>query len=371
MEIDVENKRPILSICIPTTNRAETLVNHLNILLSSKSKKFNVIVFDGKSTDGTESRVKQIKDSRLRFITNPSDNIGYQSQWFGALENADGVFAMHLNDRDMINIEELDRFLLFLEKHKTYTGGVCKYLDGLNRNIVCRSFEQSLMNVPYFAIHPTGIIIQVDAYKKIPDRFSMFLYETAGSHPHDIILGRLCTMGNLFIYTKEIWVMASNQFYKKNKSGVKYSTKKQWFEPEERLYELQCCIRELDKMNISPELYEKKKKQMILNYLYLSTAGYFGLLEDEAQTAHYGIRQRKFSLLSRLSKTKQIARLYGQQLEIKKSCSSQFLYRWALKRVIMVRMIQLAAPVRDNRFYKSLKSLYKKKHGKNSVALRY
>lgn len=207
METNIHNERPILSICIPTTNRAETLVNHLKIILSSKNKKFDIIVLDGKSTDGTDRRVKEIKDSRLKLITNPNDNIGYQTQWFGALESADGIFAMHLNDRDTINMAELDSFILFLEKHKNYMGGVCKYIQNMNKNIVCRSFEESLMNVPYFAVHTTGVIIQVDAYKKIPDRFSMFLYETAGSHPHDIILGRLCTMGNLFTQKKSgLWL---------------------------------------------------------------------------------------------------------------------------------------------------------------------
>lgn len=370
METKIKRERPILSICIPTTNRVETLIKHLKTILSSENQKFNVIVYDGKSTDGTEDRVRELEDSRLKFISNTDNNIGYQSQWFGALENADGIFAMHLNDRDMINMEELDSFIAFLEKHKDYSGGICKYLSN-RKNIICHSFEESLMNVPYFAIHNTGVIIQIDAYKRIQDRFSMFLYEIAGSHPHDIILGRLCTMGNLFIYTNELWIMAPKEFYKKYRSGIKYTAKKQWFEPEERLHELLCCIKELDNMGISSAICEKKKKQIILNYLYLSTVGYYYLLEDEAETAHYGIMCRKLSLRKKLFKTRKIVELYAQEQAINCQYSIKFLYSWSSKKVIMIKIIQLAAPIRNSSLYKFLRNLYRKNQDKENAYLRY
>ncbi len=153
--------QPILSICIPTTNRGKTLYEHLLQILSVKRDDFDIIVYDGRSSDGTYELVKSINDERIKFYRNDSETVNFRNQCYGALEKADGIFALHLNDRDIIVSEELGHFIDFLKKNKSFSGGVCKYLSNHPNNIICNNFQNSLMNIPFFSVHTTGVVFCV------------------------------------------------------------------------------------------------------------------------------------------------------------------------------------------------------------------
>ena len=87
--------------------------------------------------------------------------------------------------------------------------------------------------------------------------------------------------------------MASAEFYKKNLSGAGMM---QFFEPEERLFELKCCLRELEHFDgVGEELRRAKQSQMIKNYLNLSTLRYFHHTESEHEALHYGSVPKKYS----------------------------------------------------------------------------
>lgn len=188
----------ILSICIPLHNRCETVIEHIEKILRIQDERYDILVSDT-SDDGkdlmsiwekTDKRVKVYRaDPATPAITN----------WKLAFDKADGLFAFHLNDRDTLIEYNLQKFLDFLEGNKEYNGGVCKFIPTLVTPIMCDNKSIALMNVPFFASHTTGIVVNTKGYKQIENRDKIFSLEY-GLHPHDIILGRLSEYGKLFIY---------------------------------------------------------------------------------------------------------------------------------------------------------------------------
>jgi len=108
---------PLLSICIPTRNRAETLRLTLANLLSEIAgveDKIEVLVSDNASTDHT-AEVLEAFAPRIRFRIRPT-NIGYFGNTVGlATEMAQGRWIWALGDDDLILRGGLERVLQVLE----------------------------------------------------------------------------------------------------------------------------------------------------------------------------------------------------------------------------------------------------------------
>lgn len=128
------DKNVILSIFIATYNRKEVVVNKIKELLKIQSDEFNVYVLDDVSSDGTADALRQINDSRLRIDRN-NERVGISKDgampnWYHLLEMCDGKFALHLNDRDLIDSNGVIELIDFLKHHPTLTGGICDLTGG-------------------------------------------------------------------------------------------------------------------------------------------------------------------------------------------------------------------------------------------------
>lgn len=58
-------EKKVLSICIPTYNRKEVLIDEIKQYLSVQDERFCIKVNDNCSTDGTVAALLQIHDDRL------------------------------------------------------------------------------------------------------------------------------------------------------------------------------------------------------------------------------------------------------------------------------------------------------------------
>lgn len=128
------DKNVILSIFIATYNRKEIVVKKIKDLLKIQSNEFNVYVLDDSSSDGTADALRQIKDSRLQ-VDRTSERVGISKDgampnWYHLLEMCDGKFALHLNDRDLIDSNGVIELIDFLKHHPTLTGGICNLTRG-------------------------------------------------------------------------------------------------------------------------------------------------------------------------------------------------------------------------------------------------
>ena len=110
----------ILSICIPTYNRCDLLIDNLKHLKKIDATKVEIIISDNCSTDETEKEVNIfIKNNNLHnyhYYKN-SSNIGPDKNFIKALTYSSSKYSILLGDDDIINISFLENLLEYLNEN--------------------------------------------------------------------------------------------------------------------------------------------------------------------------------------------------------------------------------------------------------------
>lgn len=105
IEIDDDDFEYEASVIIPIKNRVSTISDAINSVLSQKTDfKFNLIVVDNYSDDGTTDKIKEIaeKDSRLIHVIPGRKDLGIGGCWNEAVHNKMcGRFSIQLDSDDI------------------------------------------------------------------------------------------------------------------------------------------------------------------------------------------------------------------------------------------------------------------------------
>jgi glycosyltransferase involved in cell wall biosynthesis len=92
---------PLITIAIPTFNRASLLKNCIRSALSQTYRRFEILVSDNASTDDTAEVLRQFCDQRLRVIRQKT-NMGLLPNWNACLAEARGEYIVFVSDDDRI-----------------------------------------------------------------------------------------------------------------------------------------------------------------------------------------------------------------------------------------------------------------------------
>lgn len=112
---------PVLSICIPTFNRAEFLKECLASIIpqlnGSIGEKVEVVISDNGSTDHTKKIAEEFltKYKNIRYFKN-AENIGFDRNVLSAVEKAKGDYCWLLGDDDALFKGSLEYIIPILEK---------------------------------------------------------------------------------------------------------------------------------------------------------------------------------------------------------------------------------------------------------------
>lgn len=116
--------KPLLSICIPTYNRAHYLVEHLDYIVRQFAddkiyQQVEIIISDNASPDNTRDIVAgfQEKYKNIRYYRNDA-NLGFDRNVANVIYQAEGDFIWTLSDDDFITDDALGYILAGLEKNK-------------------------------------------------------------------------------------------------------------------------------------------------------------------------------------------------------------------------------------------------------------
>ena len=109
--------QPKISICIPTYNRKEYLLQALKSALAQRYENFEVVVVDDGSTDGTQEMMQSMQDTRIRYIRN-AINQGRSYTRNRCIDEARGEYILWLDDDDTLAEDILDQYLLLLDRYK-------------------------------------------------------------------------------------------------------------------------------------------------------------------------------------------------------------------------------------------------------------
>lgn len=90
---------PLISICIPTYERADRLKETIESVLHQTLENYEIVVVDNGSTDHTEEVVRSFPDSRIRFFQNDR-NIGAAMNHNRCLLESKGTYIKFLHSDD-------------------------------------------------------------------------------------------------------------------------------------------------------------------------------------------------------------------------------------------------------------------------------
>jgi glycosyltransferase involved in cell wall biosynthesis len=116
--------KPLVSIIIPTHNRAKTLFRAIESCLIQTYSELEVLVIDDGSSDETAYVVKSFKDKRVRYFLN-KDNSGLAAVRNIGLRKAAGEFVAFLDDDDEWLPEKISKQLKVFRDLEGNVGLIC------------------------------------------------------------------------------------------------------------------------------------------------------------------------------------------------------------------------------------------------------
>jgi glycosyltransferase involved in cell wall biosynthesis len=93
---------PLITIAIPTFNRAELLKGCIQSALSQTYENIEILVSDNASTDDTAKVLRDFNDKRLRAVRQET-NVGLLPNWNACLAAAGGEYVVFVSDDDRIS----------------------------------------------------------------------------------------------------------------------------------------------------------------------------------------------------------------------------------------------------------------------------
>jgi len=121
--------RPLVSLCVPTYNRASSLAASLESICGQDYEPVEIVISDNGSTDGTEALCRRVaaQDRRIRYFRQ-SRNIGlYQNHNF-LIDASRGQFVCFFHDHDTRTSNIVSAYVGFMRQHPK-TGVVCSDWD--------------------------------------------------------------------------------------------------------------------------------------------------------------------------------------------------------------------------------------------------
>jgi len=135
------NNTALVSICIPTYNRANMVNRTIESALDQTYPHIEVIVVDDCSTDNTDEIVASFNDPRLKYVKN-SRNLGQFQNCNLCLDIAKGKYIHILHSDDYIEPDFTRICVSFLEDHPEVS------LTYSSAHFTCGDEKQEITNFP-------------------------------------------------------------------------------------------------------------------------------------------------------------------------------------------------------------------------------
>jgi glycosyltransferase involved in cell wall biosynthesis len=126
---------PLVSICIPTYNRAGMINKAIESALGQTYRNIEVIVVDNDSSDNTDAVVAAYTDERLTYVKNER-NLGLFGNFNRCIELATGKYLHILHSDDYIDFGFTARCVAFFQEHPSVV------MTSTRARIVSEGFEK-------------------------------------------------------------------------------------------------------------------------------------------------------------------------------------------------------------------------------------
>ena len=114
-------KKPLVSIIMPVYNEEASIKKAIKTVIDQTYKKFELIVIDDGSTDGTSNIVKTLQklDERIIYLRN-EENRGTTYSLNRGLRKASGEYIARIDGDDWYHPRKLELQVKFLERRSEY-----------------------------------------------------------------------------------------------------------------------------------------------------------------------------------------------------------------------------------------------------------
>jgi glycosyltransferase involved in cell wall biosynthesis len=130
--ISLSDNEPLVSVGIPTYNRASDLPRAVESVLAQSYGNLELIISDNASTDETAQVCESFcrRDPRVRYIRQP-ENLGPVGNFAEVLRHSKGEYFMWLADDDWLDPTYIEECLAVLVRHPEYVlvAGAAKYFQ--------------------------------------------------------------------------------------------------------------------------------------------------------------------------------------------------------------------------------------------------
>jgi len=134
----------LVSIIIPTHNRAYIIKKCIDTIFNQTYKKFELVIVDDNSNDNTLELLSTISDSRLKILKNKDKN-GAQSARNEGIKNASGDWICFNDSDDFWEKNKLQTNFDYLKRHN-FNKNIVFYNDCYRFNEI--SNETTIWNLP-------------------------------------------------------------------------------------------------------------------------------------------------------------------------------------------------------------------------------
>lgn len=191
------NKNPLVSILIPTFNRAYYLGQAIDSALAQTYSNIEIIVHDDASIDDTPGVLTLYSDPRLRVIRT-EDNHGMLGGWNYIVGQAKGEYIKFLASDDLLEPTCVAELVQAALAHPTATLVTCqrKFIDEQGRVVKKKGFankstvvngithahwilttlRENLIGEPTAVLYPTKLVKKAGQYDKTFSQFADFEY---------------------------------------------------------------------------------------------------------------------------------------------------------------------------------------------------
>ncbi|MEL1252655.1 glycosyltransferase family 2 protein [Flavobacterium sp. DGU38] len=120
---------PLVSIIIPTYNRADVIGETLDSVALQTYQNWECIIIDDRSIDNTYEIIENYlkNDSRFKFIKKDFGDKGASASRNLGLKNANGKYIQFLDSDDILHPEKIEHQINLLIKNDTLTISTCKW----------------------------------------------------------------------------------------------------------------------------------------------------------------------------------------------------------------------------------------------------
>src|SRR5687767_875430 len=112
-----DSAKLLISLIIPTRERAETLFFALQTALNQASNNYEVIVSDNFSQDNTKEVVRKFSDARLIYF-NTGQRLSMSDNWEFALKKARGEYIVFIGDDDAVMPGGINRLETLIQERQ-------------------------------------------------------------------------------------------------------------------------------------------------------------------------------------------------------------------------------------------------------------